>query len=420
MLSATPLAYNVIAKPIGAVCNLACKYCYYLEKRNIYGTVKDFRMPEGLLEIFIKQYIETNQVPVVTFAWQGGEPTLLGLDYFRNVIAIQKKYANGKKILNAFQTNGIRLDDKWCSFFSGNDILVGISIDGPRKIHDQYRKTPSGGGTFKKVMGGLKYLKKHNVQFNTLTAVTRYNQNAGHEVYRFLKEIGSRYIQFIPIVERTAQQSKKWSPNPLNPSRVRDKAVAPWAVQPEAYGKFLITVFDEWVRKDVGQYSVQIIDVTLENWVGIMPSLCLFAERCGTALAIEHNGDVYSCDHFVYPEYRLGNVMCTRIVDLVRSPIQIAFGNNKNDCLPMQCQQCDVRFACHGECPKNRFMTTINGDNRLNYLCKSYLAFFHYVAPYMEYMASEILSGRSYASIMRMINDKQTINSNKCMILGNA
>ena len=389
-----------MVKPIGPQCNLNCDYCYYLEKSALYPGKNDYRMPIEVLEEFTRQYIAAHEVPVVTFVWQGGEPTLLGLDYFKQVFAIQKKYAAGKTIENAFQTNGTMLDDDWCRFFTDHKVLVGISIDGPEHNHDHHRKNRHGKGTFKKVMNGIHLLHKHKVEFNTLSCVNSYNVHYASETYHFLKQIGSGFIQFIPIVERLADQPREGHLALVGPRYAGKATVTPWTVKPADYGKFLITVFDEWVRKDVGRYFIQICDATLANWVGVMPGLCVFAETCGEAMVMEHNGDVYSCDHFVYPEYFLGNISGSALVDMAKSQVQFDFGIDKRNKLPRYCRRCEVRFACNGECPKHRFMTSPDGEPGLNYLCEAYKMFFKHVTPAMEYMAKELSNKRPPANVM--------------------
>jgi uncharacterized protein len=402
-----PNAFSVMVKPTGPVCNLNCTYCYYLEKKNLYSGNKDFRMPEEVLENFIRQFIESHEVPVVTFTWQGGEPTLLGLEYFQRAIELQKKYAGGKTIENAFQTNGTRLNEAWCKFFTDNKILVGISIDGTEHNHDHYRMTASGGATFKRVMKGIELLHKHKVEFNTLSCVNDYNVHYASETYRFLKKIGSGFIQFIPVVERMARQSDQKQLILVAPIHGDDASVTPWSVNPEDYGKFLNTIFDEWVKVDVGKCFVQIFDVTLANWVGEMPGLCVFSETCGDAMVMEHNGDLFSCDHFVYPEYFLGNINDKTLIDLTKSQFQFDFGIDKRNKLPRYCLNCDVRFACHGECPKHRFAKTPDGKSGLNYLCPAYKMFFHHVEPYMEYMTKELKNKRAPANVMTWIRNKE-------------
>ena len=402
-----PNAFNIMVKPTGSLCNLNCTYCYYLEKQNLFPGKNDFKLPEDLLEIFIKQYIEAQQVPVVTFTWQGGEPTLLGLDYFRKVIELQKKYSAGKNIENAFQTNGTRLDDDWCRFFTDNGILVGISIDGEEHCHDRFRMTRSGGPTFKRVMKGIELLHKNKVEFNTLSVVNSYNVHYASETYRFLKRIGSGFIQFLPVVERIADKAEMASLSLVAPDFKGKAMVTDWSVNPVDFGKFLISIFNEWVRSDVARYYVQIFDATLANYVGEMPGICVFAETCGDALVMEHNGDLFSCDHFVYPEYYLGNIKEKEMVEMVRSQRQFDFGIDKRNKLPRYCLNCEVRYACHGECPKHRFLTTPDGSPGLNYLCEGYKMFFHHVEPYMDFMAKELKAKRAPANVMQWIRNKE-------------
>jgi uncharacterized protein len=404
----SPKAFNVMLKPAGPLCNLNCTYCYYLEKKKLFPEKTILRMSDEILELFIKQYIEAQEVPVVTFTWQGGEPTLLGLDYFRNVIELQNKYSAGKTVENAFQTNGTRLNDDWCSFFSDNRILVGISIDGAEHNHDHFRKTNSGGPTFKMVMKGIELLHKHKVEFNTLSCVNGYNAGFASETYRFLKKCGSGFIQFLPVVERAAASAEPASLSLIAQDYYGKASVTGWSVNGIDYGKFLIAIFDEWVRKDVGKYYVQIFDTTLANYIGEMPGLCVFSETCGEAMAMEHNGDIYSCDHYVYPEYYLGNITATPLADLVKLQRQFDFGIDKRNKLPRYCLECDVRYACHGECPKHRFINTPDGKPGLNYLCEGYRMFFRHVEPYMEFMARELKSKRPPANVMSWIRNRES------------
>lgn len=388
--------FHIMTKPTGPICNLDCKYCFYLEKENLYPKDTDWAMPVEVLETFIRDHIAAHSVPEVMFAWQGGEPTLLGVDYFRRVVEFQKKYAGDKVMQNAFQTNGVLLNDEWCEFFKEHDFLIGLSIDGPESLHDHYRVDRGGRPTFGKVMRGLEYLKKHQVEFNTLTVVNRANQEHPLEVYRFLKEIGSVVMQFIPLVERVASQ-----PSVLKMVLpVQDGELADWSVQAEPYGDFLCSIFDEWVSHDVGKHFVQLFDVSLQAWVGIPAGLCWFRETCGAALALEHNGDLYSCDHFVYPENRLGNIMESPLASLINSPQQQKFGQEKLTTLPRYCRECDVRFACHGECPKRRFLNTPDGEGGLNYLCAGYKKFFRHVDPYMRFMAAMLQRRMPPARVM--------------------
>jgi uncharacterized protein len=404
-------AFHVMTKPIGPICNLDCKYCFYLEKENLYAGNHRWQMSDAVLEEYIRQYIEAQNVPEVSFAWQGGEPTLLGVPFFRKVVELQRRYANGKRILNALQTNGTLLDDEWGVFLNEHQFLVGLSVDGPRELHDVYRLDTRDRPTFDAVMQGLEVLKRHQVEFNTLTVVHRLNSRRPLEVYRFLKEIGSGFIQFIPLVERAPapsppaegliQLSLAAPPVPGQP--VLRSPVTEWSVEAGQYGEFLVQVFEEWVRRDVGRVFVQLFDVALGNWMGLGSSLCVFAEKCGAALAMEHNGDVYSCDHYVYPEYRLGNLMNQSLADMVNSPEQRRFGSDKQDTLPRYCRRCEVRFACNGECPKHRFIRTPDGEWGLNYLCAAYKRFFNHIDPYMKTMAQLAQAGRAPAKIMEQV-----------------
>ena len=395
-----PLAFHIMTKPVGPICNLDCKYCFYLEKEKLYPEESKWSMPEEVLEAYIRQYIEGQNVPTVSFAWQGGEPTLLGVDYFRHVVELQNKYAQGKRIENAFQTNGILLDDHWGEFLAENRFLVGLSIDGPRELHDCYRVDKGGQSTFDRVVRGLGFLKKHGAEFNTLTVVHRKNSQHPLEVYRFLKEVGSGFLQFIPLVERIAAQPDPSGLVLIGPAAKERAKVSSWSVEPLPYGKFLCAIFDEWVRKDVGRYFVQIFDVSLESWMGMHQSLCVFSETCGAALALEHNGDLYSCDHYVYQENKLGNILEHPLESLVRSPQQRKFGLDKRDTLPRYCRECSVRFACNGECPKHRFIQTPDGEAGLNYLCAGYKMFFQHIDPYMKFMAAELHQERPPANVM--------------------
>ncbi|MFW5781112.1 MAG: anaerobic sulfatase-maturation protein [Bacteroidota bacterium] len=396
-------AYNVMLKPIGPVCNLNCTYCYYLEKKNLYLRQKDFRMNDDVLERFIKEYIESQNVPVISFVWQGGEPTLLGLDYYKKALELQGKHARGKRIENVFQTNGTLLTDEFCKFFAENNFLVGVSIDGPKELHDKHRTYRSGGGSFDEIMAGIKLLKKYKVEFNTLSVVNKDNSYFPLEVYRFLKEIGSGFIQFIPIVERVADTPDPEALNLVTPAYSKGATITDWSVEAEQYGHFLTTIFDEWVRNDVGRYYVQIFDVTLANWVGERPGLCVFSETCGDATAMEHNGDLYSCDHFVYSDYYLGNIMDTPLIDMIKSERQVDFGLGKRNNLPAYCIDCEYRFTCHGECPKNRIAYAPDGEYGLNYLCPAYKMFFAHVHPYMQYMADQLKKKQPPANIMNWV-----------------
>ncbi len=394
-----PGLFHIMVKPVGPLCNLDCGYCFYLEKEKLYPGTGQWTMPEDVLDKYIRDYIGSQDSPAITFAWQGGEPTLLGVDFFRKVVELEKKYSGGRKIENTFQTNGVLLNDEWCGFLSENRFLVGLSIDGPQEIHDRYRVYKGGQPSFEKVMEGVKCILKHRVEFNTLTCVQKENAYRPLEVYNFLKGIGSRFMQFIPIVETKSNASEPASPT-------SEPVVEDYSVEPLQYGKFLGMIFDEWVRHDVGKYFIQIFDVSLESWAGMEPSLCVFKEKCGSALAMEHNGDVYSCDHFVNVENRLGNMMNDHLSALALSPKQTKFGDDKLHKLPKYCLECSVRFACNGECPKNRFIKTPSGEDGLNYLCEGYKYFFHHIDPYMKFMARELANRRPPANVMYWAKEK--------------
>lgn len=386
--------FHVMVKPTGPICNLDCRYCFYLEKERLYPATSGWAMPDAVLEAFVRDYIAAQDVPVVTFAWQGGEPTLLGLDFFRRVVELQLRYADGRRIENAIQTNGILVDDEWAAFFAEYAFLVGVSIDGPRELHDRYRVDRGGAPTFDRVTKGMAALKRQGAAFNTLTVVHRDNARAPLDVYRFLKEAGSGFLQFIPIVERVD------GPRLSEPGVAGRGRVAAWSVDPADWGGFLCAIFDEWVRDDVGRVFVQLFDVALESWYRGEASLCIFSETCGRALAVEHNGDLYSCDHYVFQGFRLGNITDTPIGDLVASPAQRQFGDAKRDTLPDFCRRCDVRFACHGECPKNRFANAPDGEPGFNYLCAGYKRFFVHIDAAMRFMANELAEKRAPANVM--------------------
>ncbi|HEV2247962.1 MAG TPA: anaerobic sulfatase-maturation protein [Terriglobia bacterium] len=411
-----PAGFHIMTKPVGPICNLDCKYCFYLEKENLYPAQRDvtgWAMPNDVLESYIRQYIEAQSLPAVSFAWQGGEPTLLGVDYFRKVVGLQKKYAGGRRIANAFQTNGVLLDDEWGEFLAENKFLVGLSIDGPRELHDCYRVDKGGQPTFDHVMRGLEFLRKHGVEFNTLTVLHRKNSQHPLKVYRFLKEVGSGFIQFIPIVERVAAKPNRDGLVLIGPGQEPAARVSAWSVEPAQYGRFLCAIFDEWVRQDVGRCFVQIFDVALESWLGMDQSLCVFRETCGSAMAMEHNGDLYSCDHYVYPEYMLGNILERPLESLAHSTAQQKFGADKRDTLPRYCRECEVRFACNGECPKHRFVRTPDGEAGLNYLCAGYKKFFKHIDPYMRFMADELRRQRAPANVMKWVRLQDTATTAK-------
>ena len=394
----------VMLKPAGAHCNLACKYCYYLEKNKLYPTAQRHLMSDEMLEQFTREYIEAQTMNQVLFTWHGGEPLLRSIDFYRKALSLQQKYAGGRRIDNVIQTNGTLLTDEWCEFFAQNHWLVGISIDGPQPYHDHYRLTAAGKPSWKKVMQGIKLLKKHGVEWNAMAVVNAYNANHPLEFYRFFKENGCQFLQFTPIVER---QTRHEDGRTLASLADKDEiSLSEASVTPEQWGYFLCAIFDEWVRKDVGKIFVEIFDCTLANWMGISPGICAYSKECGHAGVMEHNGDVYSCDHFVFPEYKLGNIRDHSLIDMLYGEQQQEFSRLKHSSLPRQCKECDMEFACHGECPKNRFMKDKYGDSGLNYLCPGYYHYYQHVAPYMDYMKQELMSQRPPSNIMMYFPEK--------------
>lgn len=391
----------VMLKPAGAHCNLACKYCYYLEKNKLYPTAQRHLMSNEMLEQFTREYIEAQTMNQVLFTWHGGEPLLRSIDFYRKALSLQQKYAGGRHIDNVIQTNGTLLTDEWCEFFAQNHWLVGISIDGPQPYHDHYRLTAAGKPSWQKVMQGIKLLKKHGVEWNAMAVVNAYNANHPLEFYRFFKENGCQFLQFTPIVERLTRHE-----DGRTLASLADKdeiSLSEASVAPEQWGYFLCAIFDEWVRKDVGKIFVEIFDCTLANWMGISPGICAYSKECGHAGVMEHNGDVYSCDHFVFPEYKLGNIRDHSLIDMLYGEQQQEFSRLKHSSLPRQCKECDMEFACHGECPKNRFMKDKYGDSGLNYLCPGYYHYYQHVAPYMDYMKQELMSQRPPSNIMKVV-----------------
>lgn len=386
----------VMLKPVGSACNLNCEYCYYLEKEHLYPSAKGQLMSDTLLEKFIEEYISSQTQNEIMFTWHGGEALLRPISFYKRAIELQKKYGKGRHIENVLQTNGTLLNDAWCEFFKENNILIGISIDGPQEFHDEYRRNKGGLPTFVKVMKGIQLLKKHGVEFNAMAVVNDYNADYPVEFYRFFKEIGVQYIQFAPIVERLAHQDnglKLTTPNEEAP-------LADFSVSPVQWGKFLCGLFDEWIKEDVGKIFIQMFDSTLANWIGEQPGVCTMARHCGHAGVMEFNGDVYSCDHYVFPEYKLGNLNTDSLAGMMYSDRQLKFGTDKYDTLPRQCRECEFLFACHGECPKNRFAFTKDGEPGLNYLCAGWKMYFNHVAPYMDFMKKELLAERAPANVM--------------------
>ena len=402
---ATPFAkpLYVMLKPAGAHCNLACKYCYYLEKNNLYQNSHRHLMSDEMLEQFTREYIEAQTMPQVLFTWHGGEPLMRSIDFYKKALALQKKYSHGKQIDNVIQTNGTLLTDEWCEFFAKNHWLVGISIDGPQEYHDHYRMTPAGKPSWEKVMQGISLLKKHRVEWNAMAVVNAYNAEHPLEFYHFFRDNGCQYLQFTPIVERLTEHEDGRTLASIADDR--EIPLADASVTPQQWGNFLCTIFDDWVRHDVGKTFVEIFDCTLANWMGVLPGICAYSKECGHAGVIEHNGDVYSCDHFVFPEYKLGNIREQSLIDMLYGEKQQAFSRLKHTSLPRQCKECDMEFACHGECPKNRFEKDKYGEPGLNYLCQGYYQYYTHVSPYMDFMKRELLAQRPPANIMNVLKN---------------
>jgi len=403
-----PPRFHLLAKPSGSTCNIDCRYCFFLSKEALYPDEKH-RMSDATLETYIRQLLESHRLPEVTVAWQGGEPTLMGLEFFRKAVALVEKYRRpGQQIRQTFQTNGIALDDEWCAFLKANDFLVGLSVDGPREIHDTNRVTRNGKGTFDLVMKGWECLRRHGVDFNILCTVNAANQDHGRRVYQFFRdELGATWIQFIPIVERATADTIHianlgWSERPREKRLLYTQTgnlVTKRSVGGEAYGRFLIDVFEEWVRRDVGKVYVQLFDVTLEAYFGRY-KLCIHAPTCGNGPALEHNGDLYACDHFVEPRFKLGNIHQAHMLELVARPEQRKFGQDKRDTLTQQCQACEVRSLCNGGCPKDRFAVSRDGEPGHNYLCEGLYAFFTHSRPAMRRMGELYSDGRAPAEVM--------------------
>lgn len=394
----------VLAKPVGASCNLRCKYCYYLEKSHLYRNAPARVMSDELLERFVQEYIQAQTMSQVLFTWHGGEPLMRPLSFYRKAVALQKKYAFGRQIDNTIQTNGTLLTDEWCEFFKEHNWLVGISIDGPQEFHDEYRRTASDKPSWQKVMRGIRLLRKHGVEWNAMAVVNDFNAGYPLEFYHFFKEMGAKYIQFAPVVERMAAHSDG---RHLATLVDQECPVADFSVSPAQWGDFLCAIFDEWVRHDVGQTYVEIFDCTLANWVGERPGICVYAKECGHAGVMEFNGDVYSCDHFVFPEYKLGNIRDRTLVEMLYGEQQRQFSCLKHASLPKQCKECEWEFACHGECPKNRFVNDRYGNPGLNYLCSGYRHFYEHVAPYMDFMKKEFMNQRPPANVMEAVKRKR-------------
>lgn len=396
--------FHLMAKPVGARCNMSCRYCFYTEKQALFGGNGSARMSDDVLDAYIRGVAESQAVSELVYAWQGGEPTLAGLDFFRRAVELQRRYAGGRKVSNSLQTNGLALDDEWCGFLKEHNFLVGLSLDGPADIQNAYRRDVGGRPRFELVWDALQRLKRHGVEFNTLTVVSRVNVHRPLEVYRFLREAGVEYLQFIPLVERRPDAAARAlglqlaaPPDPEAP--VSGGEIMPWCPAPGAYGEFLIAIFDEWLRRDVGRVFVQIFEVALGNWLGMAAPLCQFARTCGRALVLEANGDVYACDHYVYPAWRLGNILETPLADLVDAPAQQRFGAAKRDRLSDLCRQCPWLFACGGDCPKHRCGPARPGSAPVSYLCAGYRRFFEHADPYFRRMAALMRAGLPTSAI---------------------
>jgi uncharacterized protein len=403
-----PQGIHALAKPMGSTCNLKCDYCFYLEKKNLYPANENLEMPDGVMNAYIKGYIRSQPTPEVDFVWQGGEPTLRGIDFYRKVVMCQKPYLATKTIRNAIQTNGTLLTDEWCEFFKQNNFLVGLSLDGPADIHDRHRRNRAGQPTFGEVMRGMQLLKKWGVEFNVLACVARETAYRPLDVYHFFKEQGVKFIQFTPVVERMPDQKAegyglRFAMPAAIGTRETNTEVTPWTVEPERYGEFLIAIFDEWVRQDVGKVFVMNFEWALNAATGVGSPVCIFSRQCGRAVAVEHNGDVYACDHYVYPEYRIGSLGNDDLARMIRSSVNRGFGPHKEDTLPRCCRECDVLQACWGGCPKHRFIQSPRATPELNYLCAGYKKFFRHSAKYMIAFRKLIELDLDPAYIMRAI-----------------
>jgi len=409
---------HVVAKPIGPACNLRCKYCFYIEKQVLFRLDESWRMSDPVLSAFIKNYVASQSTPVVEFVWQGGEPTLLGIDFFNHVVELQKQFAKDKVITNSLQTNGTLLDDEWCRFLKRHKFIVGISLDGPKEIHDRYRKDRKGLGTFEQVLRGLKLLQKHRVQYNVMACVARETAAWPLDVYGFFRDAGVEFIQFTPIVERVpdARSSSLGlrfaAPASLDREETQ-KEVTPWTVIPEEYGDFLIAIYEEWARHDVGKIFVMNFEWALNAWIGNPSPVCIHAEHCGRSVVVEHNGDVYACDHSVYPEYRLGNIRVDSLIQMVEKSLQSGFGIAKGTALPRWCRECEVLKACRGGCPKHRFLTTYYDEPGLHYLCEGYKKFFLHIRKYLRVLTTLLENGLPASYMMEAIKGPLVIRARK-------
>jgi uncharacterized protein len=406
---------HIVTKPIGPVCNLGCSYCFYLEKQALFDTGENYRMSDEVLATFIRSYITTQATPVVEFVWQGGEPTLLGIDFFRRVVELQSPFTADKTITNSLQTNGTLLNDKWCVFLKQHNFMVGISLDGPREIHDRYRCDHQGNGSFDEVMRGLKLLQKHGVEYNVMATVAGETTHQPLEVYHFFKELGVEFIQFVPVIERLPANDEQdlglnlAGPAALDREELNTK-VTPWTVIPEEYADFLIAIYEDWVRNDVGRTFVMNFEWALNAWIGNPSSICIHAKQCGRSLVIEHNGDLFACDHYVYPQFRLGNILTDGLAAMVEASLQTGFGVHKESSLPRWCLECDVLAACQGGCPKHRFSLSPQTEPGLHYLCAGYRKFFLHIRKYLHAMTTLLGNGFPASEVMKAIDGPLMIN----------
>ena len=401
------LGYHIMAKPMGALCNIRCDYCFYLEKCSFFSQDENFKMSDPVLENYIRKYIQTQKIPEISFVWQGGEPMLAGIDFYKRVVELQKKYAAGKSIKNSLQTNGILLTEQWCEFLYENNFMVGLSLDGPKHIHDLHRKDKAGNGTFQSVMKGFNLLKKYNIDFNIMACVSKEASYEPLEIYMFFKSIGAKFIQFTPVVERLPDERdlelglRNSSPPKSKPEDM-EKKVTEWSVEPTKFGDFLIEIFDQWVKNDVGDIFVMNFEWALTSWIGLQSTICIFSDECSGCSIIEHNGDIYSCDHFVFPDYKIGNILEDMPNKLMSSKVQREFGKRKKESLTSTCKECEVLFACKGECPRHRFEKDLIGEYGQSYLCKGYKKYFRHIHPYMKAMGQLIENNIPVSKIMTL------------------
>jgi uncharacterized protein len=399
------IGIHVVAKPAGPLCNLNCDYCFYLEKQALFGLTGKIRMSDDVLSAFIKNYITSQPTPIVEFVWQGGEPTLLEIDFFEKVVELQRPFTRQKVIKNSLQTNGTLLTDEWCAFMKKHNFMVGISLDGPREIHDRHRCNRQGKGTFEQVMRGLRLLQKHRVDYNVLACVA--HDTAAHplDIYRFFKDEKIEFIQFTPIIERVADVNSaalglRFASPALSDKKKGDSKITPWTIVPEDYGDFLIAIYEEWVKNDVGKIFVMNFEWALNAWIGNPSPICIHAEQCGQSVAVEYNGDVYACDHCVYPQYKLGNIVTDTLTDMISKSLKSGFGVIKKHSLPRRCEECEVLAACRGGCPKHRFASDFDGEPGFPYLCAGYRKFFLHIRKYLKVIATLLENGLPASYVM--------------------